>query len=96
MAPNAGGMPTGDLAKAIETDLGGFEKFKLGLCSSRSTTRFGSGWACYVLKKENYVCALHSNQDNPLMDIADYQRNSNLGNGCLGACLLFTLPKPSS
>ena len=28
MAPNAGGMPTGDLAKAIETDLGGFEKFK--------------------------------------------------------------------
>jgi Fe-Mn family superoxide dismutase len=26
MAPNAGGMPTGDLAKAIETDLGGFRE----------------------------------------------------------------------
>ena len=31
MAPNAGGSPKGDLATAIENDLGGFEKFKTDL-----------------------------------------------------------------
>ena len=45
MAPNAGGMPTGDLAKKrIETDLGGFEKFKTDFAAA-GATRFGSGWA---------------------------------------------------
>src|ERR1700675_2910730 len=28
MAPNAGGTPIGEIAKAIEKDLGGFDKFK--------------------------------------------------------------------
>ena len=70
MAPNAGGAPTGDLAKAIETDLGGFDKFKADFTAA-GATRFGSGWA-WLCVKEGKLCVCSTpNQDNPLMDIAD-------------------------
>ncbi len=78
MAPNAGGMPTGDLAKAIETDLGGFEKFKTDF-SNAGATRFGSGWA-WLCVKEGKLCVCSTpNQDNPLMDIADCKGTPILG-----------------
>jgi superoxide dismutase, Fe-Mn family len=61
-----GGQPAGDLAKAIDSDLGGFDKFKDAF-STAGATRFGSGWAwlCVVGGKLN-VCST-ANQDNPLM-----------------------------
>ena len=78
MAPNAGGMPTGDLAKAIETDLGGFEKFKTDF-NAAGATRFGSGWA-WLCVKEGKLCVCSTpNQDNPLMDIADCKGTPILG-----------------
>ena len=78
MAPNAGGMPTGDLAKAIETDLGGFEKFKADFTAA-GATRFGSGWA-WLCVKEGKLCVCSTpNQDNPLMDIADCKGMPILG-----------------
>ena len=78
MAPNAGGMPTGDLAKAIETDLGGFEKFKTDFAAA-GATRFGSGWA-WLCVKEGKLCVCSTpNQDNPLMDIADCKGTPILG-----------------
>ena len=78
MAPNAGGMPTGDLAKAIETDLGGFEKFKADFTAA-GATRFGSGWA-WLCVKEGKLCVCSTpNQDNPLMDIADCKGTPILG-----------------
>lgn len=78
MAPNAGGMPTGDLAKAIETDLGGFDKFKADF-SAAGATRFGSGWA-WLCVKEGKLCVCSTpNQDNPLMDIADCKGTPILG-----------------
>ena len=78
MAPNAGGMPTGDLAKAIETDLGGFEKFKTDFATA-GATRFGSGWA-WLCVKEGKLCVCSTpNQDNPLMDIADCKGTPILG-----------------
>ena len=78
MAPNAGGMPTGDLAKAIETDLGGFEKFKTDFTAA-GATRFGSGWA-WLCVKEGKLCVCSTpNQDNPLMDIADCKGTPILG-----------------
>src|SRR4051794_28807680 len=44
MAPKGqGGMPDGDLAKAIET-YGGLEKLKMDVLTA-ATGRFGSGWA---------------------------------------------------
>lgn len=71
MGPNAGGTPTGDLAKAIETDLGGFEKFKTDFMNA-GATRFGSGWAWLCVKADGKLAVCSTpNQDNPLMDIAD-------------------------
>ncbi len=71
MAPNAGGAPTGEIAKAIETDLGGFDKFKADFTAA-GATRFGSGWAWLCVKADGKLCVCSTpNQDNPLMDIAD-------------------------
>ena len=78
MAPNAGGMPTGDLAKAIETDLGGFEKFKADFAAA-GATRFGSGWAWLCIKEGKLCVCSTPNQDNPLMDIADCKGTPILG-----------------
>lgn len=79
MAPNAGGTPTGDLAKAIETDLGGFEKFKTDFAAA-GATRFGSGWAWLCVKEDGKLCVCSTpNQDNPLMDIADCKGTPILG-----------------
>src|SRR3989338_11128009 len=50
MAPNAGGTPTGDLAKAIDKAFGSFDAFREKL-STAGLTRFGSGWAWLVVNK---------------------------------------------
>ena len=44
MSPKGGGEPSGDLAKAIESELGGFAAFKEAFTKA-AATRFGSGWA---------------------------------------------------
>jgi Fe-Mn family superoxide dismutase len=80
MSPNGGGIPpaSGDLAKAIETDLGGFDKFKADFTAA-GATRFGSGWA-WLCVKEGKLCVCSTpNQDNPLMDIADCKGTPILG-----------------
>jgi len=79
MAPNAGGTPSGDLAKAIDTDLGGFDKFKTDFTQA-GATRFGSGWAWLSVKADGKLCVCSSpNQDNPLMDISDCKGTPILG-----------------
>jgi len=65
MAPNAGGAPTGDVAKAIDADLGGFEKFKEAFTQA-ALTRFGSGWAWLSVKGGKLVVESTGNQDSPL------------------------------
>ena len=70
MAPNAGGAPTGDLAKAIDASFNSFEEFKK-LFSTAGTTRFGSGWAWLILKDGKLVISSTPNQDNPLMDVTE-------------------------
>ncbi len=68
MAPNAGGEPKGDVAKAIEQDVGGFEKFKEAFTKA-ALTRFGSGWAWLsVTPDKKVVVESSANQDSPLMD----------------------------
>jgi Fe-Mn family superoxide dismutase len=78
MAPKSGGMPTGELAKAIETDLGGFEKFKADFAAA-GATRFGSGWAWLCVKDGKLCVCSTPNQDNPLMDIAECKGTPILG-----------------
>ncbi len=70
MAPGAGGNPQGEIAKAIESDLGGFEKFKTDFTNA-GATRFGSGWAWLCVKDGKLAVCSTPNQDNPLMDIAE-------------------------
>ncbi|WKK99767.1 hypothetical protein Q0F98_20650 [Paenibacillus amylolyticus] len=41
IGPNGGGAPTGDIAAAIDSELGGFDKFKEDFAKA-ATTRFGS------------------------------------------------------
>jgi len=45
---NGGGQPRGEIAKRIDQDLGGFDKFKEQF-KQAATTQFGSGWAWLVL-----------------------------------------------
>jgi superoxide dismutase, Fe-Mn family len=67
MAPNAGGQPSGELAAAIDADLGGFDKFKESF-SKAAMGRFGSGWAWLSLDGSQLVVESTANQDNPLME----------------------------
>jgi len=66
MSPNGGGQPSGDLAAAIDSDLGGFDAFKESF-SAAAKTRFGSGWAWLCVKNGKLEVCSSSNQDNPLM-----------------------------
>jgi len=67
MSPKGGGKPGGDLAKAIESELGGFEKFKTDL-SQAGITRFGSGWGWLSVDKSGKLSVESTpNQDNPYM-----------------------------
>ncbi|AKG37388.1 superoxide dismutase [Paenibacillus durus] len=67
IGPNAGGAPTGALAGAIDSELGGFEKFKEDFAVA-ATTRFGSGWAWLALKDGKLFVTSTPNQDSPLME----------------------------
>ena len=67
MGPNAGGTPSGELAKAIDSAFGSFDTFKEELTKS-ANTRFGSGWA-WLVKKDNGLAVVSTpNQDSPLSD----------------------------
>lgn len=67
MSPDGGGQPDGDLAKAIDSDLGGFDKFKEAFTKA-AVGRFGSGWAWLVVDGKGKLAVEDSgNQDSPLM-----------------------------
>ena len=79
MSPNGGGQPSGDLAAAIDTELGGFDAFKANF-SKAAATRFGSGWAWLCVDANGKLCVCSTaNQDNPLMDVADCKGTPILG-----------------
>ncbi len=68
MKPGGGGEPTGALAAAITSDLGGFAAFKDALAKS-GAGRFGSGWAWLILGKDGKLAVTSTpNQDSPLME----------------------------
>ena len=77
MSPNGGGSPTGDLASAIDSAFGSFDKFKEEF-SNAAATRFGSGWAWLCVEGGKLSVCSTPNQDNPLMP----------GSGCNGTPIL--------
>ena len=66
MSPNGGGLPTGELATAIDLAFGSFEAFKAEFAKA-GATRFGSGWAWLCVKDGKLEVCSTPNQDNPLM-----------------------------
>lgn len=79
MSPNGGGEPTGALAEAIKSDLGGMEKLKEDF-NKAAATRFGSGWAWIIVGSDGKLHITSSpNQDNPLMSFADKKGTPILG-----------------
>ncbi|MFE8644224.1 superoxide dismutase [Sphingomonas sp. NCPPB 2930] len=67
LAPNAGGTPDGDLGKAIDADLGGFDAFKEAFTKA-AISRFGSGWAWLSVGKDGkLVVESSANQDSPVV-----------------------------
>ena len=73
---NGGGNPSGKLAAAIESDLGGLEAFKEAFAKA-AATRFGSGWAWLCVCEGKLCVCSTANQDNPIM-----------GEGCKGTPIL--------
>jgi Fe-Mn family superoxide dismutase len=66
MSPNGGGLPTGELATAIDATFGSFDAFKAEF-SKAGATRFGSGWAWLCVKDGKLEVCSTPNQDNPIM-----------------------------
>ena len=67
MSPNGGGNPQGDVAKAIDAELGGLEAFKEEF-KKAALGRFGSGWAWLSITPEKKLVVENTlNQDSPLM-----------------------------
>ena len=67
MSSDGGGSPSGDLATAIDSDLGGFDKLREDF-SNAAATRFGSGWAWMSLDNGKLTVESTPNQDSPLME----------------------------
>ena len=76
MSPNGGGLPTGEIAEAINSAFGSFDAFKDEF-SKAAATRFGSGWAWLCVSNGKLEICSTANQDNPLM-----------GEGCQGTPIL--------
>ena len=79
MGPNGGGTPSGELAGAIDSAFGSFDKFKEEF-SNAAATRFGSGWAWLCVDGSGKLFVTSTpNQDNPVMDIAEQPGTPILG-----------------
>ncbi len=67
MKPNGGGkkMP-GALEKAIESDLGGYDKMRADFVQA-GLTQFGSGWCWIAVKGGKLTITKTPNGENPLM-----------------------------
>ncbi|PZO55225.1 MAG: superoxide dismutase [Fe] [Phormidesmis priestleyi] len=65
MKPDGGGKPSGELAKKIDADFGGYDQFAEAFTSA-GATQFGSGWAWLVLEGDALKVTKTLNAVNPL------------------------------
>jgi len=77
LAPNGGGRPDGKLARAIDRDFGGFEKFKRQMTEVAATV-MGSGWSALVWEPVG----------KRLLTTQIYDHQSNLSQGGLPIMVL--------
>lgn len=67
LSPNGGGSPSGELAEAINSTFGSFEKFKEEF-SSAAAGQFGSGWGWLCVTSDGNLKVISTaNQDSPYM-----------------------------
>lgn len=69
MSPNGGGEPQGKLKQDLLSTFGNFDEFKQQFAQAAINT-FGSGFSWLIVKDKKLVITSTSNQDNPLMDVA--------------------------
>ena len=68
MSADGGGIPSGNLAAAIDSTFNDFESFKAEF-SAAAATRFGSGWAWLSIDgNNNLTVSSTANQDNPISE----------------------------
>ena len=68
MSADGGGIPSGNLAAAIDSTFDDFESFKAEF-SAAAATRFGSGWAWLSIDTNNsLIVSSTANQDNPISE----------------------------
>lgn len=65
MAPNGGGVPSGNVADMIERDFGSYEAFAKEL-KNAGLTQFGSGWAWLILQDGKLAVTKTPDADTPL------------------------------
>lgn len=78
LSGDGGGKPSGELASAIDSAFGSFDKFKEEF-ENAAATRFGSGWAWLIVADGKLKVTSTPNQDNPLMDVAEVKGTPILG-----------------
>jgi superoxide dismutase, Fe-Mn family len=79
LSANGGGQPTGQLAEAISQKFGSYDALKEEFTKA-ATTRFGSGWAWLIVNAAGELAITStSNQDNPLMDVAEQKGTPVIG-----------------
>lgn len=69
MKPHGGGIPTDQLAAAINATYGSFEDFKKQFADA-AMKRFGSGWAWLVVNNGKLAIGSTANQDHPQMNLS--------------------------
>ena len=65
LAPKRGGKPSGKIADLINSDLGGYDKFKADFANA-AVTQFGSGWAWLVTEKGKLSIRKTGNAETPV------------------------------
>jgi Fe-Mn family superoxide dismutase len=79
MSPAGNERPSGALATAIDNSFGSFDTFKTQF-GDAGKNRFGSGWAWLVVDADKRLrIGSTPNQDNPLMDVAEFKGFPLLG-----------------
>jgi len=65
MRPGGGGQPTGKLKEKIDSDLGGYDKFREEF-KKAAMTQFGSGWAWLIVKDGKLAITKTANAGTPV------------------------------